>query len=150
MPVCHLNITYISIPIDITGENNVKMQMITSIIAVEVHPGQLLKATTDTCPEKVAMAARDGDVRNMCGHLVSLVIANKGLENTPLALLANHVQTALLTMQAATSGHAPPGAPGYVHRGSAAAGFVLECLVTLPKVIVAEIASKVGIASLGR
>ena len=83
--------------------------MTTSVLALETRPGTLLKITCDTSPEKFASATLQGSVSDTCGHLVSLVINNKGLENTPLVLLGNHVKTALLKMQASEGASHVPG-----------------------------------------
>ena len=83
--------------------------MTTSFLALETSPGKLLKITADTSNEKFAQAAAEADVATLCGHLVSLVVLNKGPERTPLALLGNHVQTALLKMNAANVSSEVPG-----------------------------------------
>ncbi len=88
-----------------------KATMTTSVLALETKPGVLLKLTCDTTPEKFAKATLAGNVSSTCGHLVSLVVSNKGLENTPLVLLGNHVKTALLKMQAS---EAPAHVPGKI------------------------------------
>lgn len=71
----------------------------TNILALETSPGTLLKLSCHTSADQFAAAAKSGDVTGTCGHLASLVAINKGLENTPTALLANHMNTALLTMR---------------------------------------------------
>ena len=76
--------------------------VITKLVAMETKPGTLLKLTADTSNDIFATAAVAGDVSTTCGHLVSLVAANKGIQNTPLALLGNHLKTGLLKIQAAT------------------------------------------------
>ena len=86
-----------------------KVTMTTSFLALESKPGKLLKITTDTSNEKFAQAVSACDVAATCGHLASLVVLNKGPERTPLALLGNHVQTALLKMQAEDSASDVPG-----------------------------------------
>ena len=83
--------------------------MTTSFAAFETGPGKLLKTTADTSNEKFAQAADRCDVSALCGHLVSLIVLNKGPERTPLALLSNHVQTALLKMNAASLPSDVPG-----------------------------------------
>ena len=117
--------------------------MTTNVMALETEPGRLLRITTDSSPDKIASAAMSRDVRNLCGYLVSLIVSSKGLENTPLALIANHVKTALLQMQAKSVTLAAPGAPGFGNQTYPAAEFILECLVMLPKTIASEIANKV-------
>ena len=90
------------------SENGGKFNLTTNILALETQPGLLLKLTCDTSPEKFATAAQHGDVTATCGHLTSLVVMNRGVHNTPLALLANHLKTALLFQQA-TGGTANTG-----------------------------------------
>ena len=77
--------------------------MTTNLMALETKPGTLLKVTCDTSADRFLSAARKGDVTDTCGHLVSLVITNKGVDGTPLALLGNHIKTALFTMQSTKS-----------------------------------------------
>ena len=77
--------------------------MTTNLMALEAVPGTLLKVTCDSAAEKFASAVPTADVVAVCGHLVSLIVTNKGLENTPLALLGNYVRTGLLKMQASAS-----------------------------------------------
>ena len=86
-----------------------KAAITTSFAAFETGPGKLLKITTDTSNDKFSQAAAAGDVGELCGHLVSLIVLNKGPERTPLALLGNHVQTALLKMNAADASSDVPG-----------------------------------------
>ena len=70
--------------------------MMTSVLALETSPGTLLRVSSNTTPEAFATAAAAADVAGTCGHLVSLVVANRGMSNMPQALLANHMMTALL------------------------------------------------------
>lgn len=84
--------------------------MTTNILALEVRPGTLLKLTSDSSPDKFLSAAQRGDASGTCGHLVSIMAANKGVDGTPMALLGNHVKTALYTMQTA-----PSDDPGKYH-----------------------------------
>ena len=86
-----------------------KAAITTSFAAFETGPGKLLKITADTSNDKFAQATAAGDVGELCGHLVSLIVLNKGPERTPLALLGNHVQTALLKMNAADASSDVPG-----------------------------------------
>lgn len=74
--------------------------MTTSILALEVRPGTLLRLTSDTSTEKFAEAAAARDVTGTCGHLVSLLTVNHGLEGVPLALLGNSFETALHKIRA--------------------------------------------------
>lgn len=77
-----------------------KISLTTTFLGFEVGPGKFLKITTDTSNEKFAQATAAGEVANMCGQLVSLIVLNKGPERTPFALLGNHVQTLLHKLQA--------------------------------------------------
>lgn len=79
------------------------MQMMTNILAIETRPGVLLKVTAETSANHVAKSAEAKDVNNTCGHLVSVIVSNRGVDNAPLALLGNNIQTALLKMQAESS-----------------------------------------------
>lgn len=82
-------------------EGTKKKMMSTSILALEVRPGTLLKLTSDTSTDKFAEAAAARDVTGTCGHLLSLLTVNHGLEGVPLALLGNSFETALLKIRAA-------------------------------------------------
>ncbi len=86
-----------------------KTLMTTSFLALETSPNKLIKITANTSKDKFAQAAESGDVAGLCGHLVSLVLLNKGPERTPLALLGNHVQTALLQLHANDTSSDVPG-----------------------------------------
>ncbi len=77
-----------------------KVLLKTDILALEVRPGTLLRITSNTSPEIFQAAAMRCDARAVAGHLVSIIATNHGLEAAPLALLANHIQSALLTLQA--------------------------------------------------
>uniref|UniRef100_A0A8C4QJJ8 Uncharacterized protein n=1 Tax=Eptatretus burgeri TaxID=7764 RepID=A0A8C4QJJ8_EPTBU len=72
---------------DITGE----------LLALEVRLGVLLRLDAHPSPDKFSNAARDGDFVMAAGQLVSIVAAD-GISHSPLALLANHVETALSSM----------------------------------------------------
>lgn len=74
--------------------------MSTSVLALETRPGVLLKITSDSSPDIFASALLRRDVRETCGHLVSLVVTNNGIENTGLLLLGNHVKMAIIKIQA--------------------------------------------------
>lgn len=84
----------------ISDEAQKKKTLFTNILALEVRPGVLLKLTNDTSPEMFAKAAADRDVSRTCGHLVSLIAVNCGVEHTPLALLGNNFRAALLQIHA--------------------------------------------------
>jgi hypothetical protein len=65
---------------------------------LETEPGVLLKITAKTGIEMFRQYALSGDVILTCGHLVSLVVENKGLKSMSMELLANHMQSALFDM----------------------------------------------------
>ena len=74
--------------------------MTTHIVAMETKPGALLKLTANTSPGKFEEAVSAGSVQDTCGHLLSLLAVNKGIDNLPMPLLGNHVKSALIRMQA--------------------------------------------------
>lgn len=57
-------------------------------------PGSLLRITSHTGDKHFAAAAALLDPVGTAGHLVSMVVAD-GPVNTPLALLANHMESSL-------------------------------------------------------
>ena len=99
----------------------------TDIIAIEVHPGKLLRLTTKTDPERFAAAAMASDVAGTCGHLISLIALNGGLGNAPIALLSNHFKTALLKLNSKQSDSKSSQ--------KTLALFVLDCLTTVPLMV---------------
>ncbi|GFO25015.1 tudor domain-containing protein, partial [Plakobranchus ocellatus] len=80
-------------------------------MALEVAPGKLLKICTFSGPEQFVAALEAEDPKLAAGHLVSLIVSNKGVEGAPLALLANHVKTKLLSLHAQSSAFSTPGGP---------------------------------------
>ncbi|XP_072339919.1 uncharacterized protein [Scyliorhinus torazame] len=81
------------------GEKAVHLSLESSAVlndlaALEVKPGVLLRLTTESNPKLFAQAAKLCDPKGTAGHLVSIVVTD-GLRNAPLALLANHMETAL-------------------------------------------------------
>ena len=80
-----------------------KKTVTTDIQALEIKPGKLIKLVSQTSTEKFEAALANSDVVGTCGHLVSLVVSNKGLENMPLALMANHMKTALYKLHASSA-----------------------------------------------
>ncbi|XP_069113795.1 uncharacterized protein [Argopecten irradians] len=125
-----------------------KRLMTTNILALETKPGKFLKLTSQTSPDIFEQFLIDRDVTGVCGHLLSLVVSNRGLDNTPLALLTNHLKTALFTMQGSESSHSLPGAPP-MSSPNAAVKFVLACLVKLPIRSCVSLADKVFLEPLG-
>lgn len=57
-------------------------------------PGLLLRVTSHTGDKHFAAAAASLEPVGTAGHLVSMVVAD-GPVNTPLALLANHMESSL-------------------------------------------------------
>ena len=76
----------------------------TDLAALEVRPGTLLRLTSLTSAEKFAKVTLEGNARLTAGHLMSLIALSHGVEKAPLALLGNHVKTALLMMQSNDTG----------------------------------------------
>uniref|UniRef100_UPI00358DDEA2 uncharacterized protein n=1 Tax=Myxine glutinosa TaxID=7769 RepID=UPI00358DDEA2 len=99
---------------DITGE----------LLALEVRPGILLRLDTHPSPDKFSNAARDGDFVMAAGQLISIVAAD-GISHSPLALLANHMETALSSMCIGVGDE-------NVISSNRAADFVLSCLHRFP------------------
>lgn len=69
-------------------------------MALETKPGKLVKIVSSTSIEDVINALKNRDVVAMTGHLVSMVVVYKGIENMPLALLARHIHNELIQMHA--------------------------------------------------
>ncbi|XP_041376442.1 protein NO VEIN-like isoform X2 [Gigantopelta aegis] len=123
----------------------------TDIQALEVKPGKLLKLASQTSTEKFGAALALNDVIGTCGHLVSLVVSNKGLENMPLALMANHMKTALYKLHASSVIAQSPGAPPLnSSETDPAVCFVLACLTVLPLRICLAVADQVFLETLGQ
>ena len=119
----------------ISFENKQKI-LTTDIIAIEIYPGKLLRLTTKTDPDMFAAAAIAADVAGTCGHLISLIALNGGLENTPLALLRNHFETALLKMNSQQPLlKADLKSNKEIMNNCQIASFVLDCLTTVPLVV---------------
>ena len=79
------------------------------IAAMETKPGVLLKLTSHTSTELFEEALTMKNARNACGQLMSLIVANKGLTNSPLALLANQMRSHLFAMHASDPSKSLPG-----------------------------------------
>ena len=75
----------------------------TSLLALETSPDHFLRLCAQSTPESFAAAAADADVATTCGHLVSVVALNGGVHLAPIALLSNHMKTALFTQHASDS-----------------------------------------------
>ena len=101
-----------------------------SLVVMETSPGVLLRVTTDTSPEIFKECACRGDAVGAAGHLVSMVMMNGGVSNTPVALLANHVQSSLASMAA-------------LEEPDRRCDFVLECLVRMPSKLAQTVGTKV-------
>lgn len=100
-----------------------------SLVVMETSPGVLLRVTTTTSPEIFKECACCGDSVGAAGHLVSMVMVNGGVANTPVALLANHVQSSLASMA--------------VLGDDRRCDFVLECLVRMPFKLAQAVGTKV-------
>ena len=103
-----------------------------SMVVMETSPGVLIRVTTNTSPEIFKDCACRGDAIGAAGHLVSMVMVNCGVANTPVALLANHVQSSLASM-------ASPDKGGYDRLYD----FVLKCLVRMPRRLSQAVGTKV-------
>lgn len=104
-----------------------------SLVVMETSPGVLLRVTTKTSPEIFKECTCRGDVVGAAGHLVSMVMLNGSVANTPVALLANHVKSALASMAA------QDGCDLRSH-------FILECLVRMPRKLAQAVGTKVWLA----
>ncbi|XDV25913.1 hypothetical protein PO909_029739, partial [Leuciscus waleckii] len=117
----------------------------TELRALEVSPGVLLRVTTDTSDKHFSESAQALDPVGTAGHLVSIVVSD-GIPNTPTALLANHMESALnlAVAQAAI-------APGeYEYSYSGVARFVLECIAKMPTRICKELLQQVFLEPLSK
>uniref|UniRef100_UPI00398E4A41 uncharacterized protein isoform X2 n=1 Tax=Pristiophorus japonicus TaxID=55135 RepID=UPI00398E4A41 len=119
--------------------------VLNDLIALEVKPGVMLRLTTDTCPELFAQAAKSRDPAGAAGHLVSIVTAD-GLRNAPLALLANHVETAL----AAIGGSEVNFLETEGVSSNLSARFILDCLIRIPVRLCKSLLQKVFLEPFSR
>ncbi|XP_022793492.1 uncharacterized protein LOC111332406 isoform X4 [Stylophora pistillata] len=103
-----------------------------SVVVMETNPGVLLRVTTHTSAETFRECVFRGDVIGAAGHLVSIVIVNGGVANTPVALLANYVHFSLASMGADDEGDCDQRPT-----------FVLECLNRMPLRLARVIGTKV-------
>ena len=103
-----------------------------SLVVMETSPGVLIRVTANTSPNMFKECACRGDVVGAAGHLVSMVMVNGGVANTPVALLANYVQSSLASMASRD---------GYDRCSS----FVLECLVRMPRRLAQAVGTKVWV-----
>ncbi|XP_051958401.1 uncharacterized protein wu:fj29h11 isoform X1 [Xyrauchen texanus] len=117
----------------------------TELLALEVIPGVLLRVTAETGDKHFAKAAQALDPVSTAGHLVSIVVAD-GIPNTPTALLANHMESALNV--AVAQEDITTGEDGYSY--SAVARFVLECITQMPTRICKELLQQVFLEPLSK
>ena len=103
---------------------------------METSPGVHLRVTMDTSPDMFRECTRHRDVIGATGHLVSMVVMNGGVSNTPVALLANHVQSSLASMVVDDRGDSD-------HRST----FVLKCLTRMPLRLAQAVGAKVCIST---
>ncbi|KAM3842547.1 uncharacterized protein ACN63O_022346, partial [Diretmus argenteus] len=101
----------------------------TDLVALEVSPGLLLRITTATGDKFFSRAALSLDPVAAAGHLVSIMVAD-GVVNAPMALLANHMQSALAVAMAKED--VSQDAEGDVSCYGAVARFLLESLIRIP------------------
>ncbi|XP_067914661.1 uncharacterized protein wu:fj29h11 isoform X3 [Heterodontus francisci] len=119
--------------------------VLNDLIAIEVKPGVLLRLTTETSPEHFAQAVKLHDPVETAGHLVSIVAAD-GLKNAPLALLANHVETAL----AAFGGLEANLLVTEDIASNLSAKFILDCLIRIPVRLCKSLLQKVFLEPFSR
>ncbi|XP_056326181.1 uncharacterized protein wu:fj29h11 isoform X1 [Danio aesculapii] len=117
----------------------------TELLALEVSPGVLLRVTSKTGDKHFSDAAQALDPLRTAGHLVSMAVAD-GIPNTPTALLANHMESALNVGVAQEE--ISPGDDGYSY--STVAQFVLECLTLIPTRICKELLQQVFLEPLSK
>ncbi|XP_042590813.1 uncharacterized protein LOC109099997 isoform X2 [Cyprinus carpio] len=117
----------------------------TELLALEVSPGVLLRVTADTDDKHFSEATQALDPVGTAGHLVSIVVAY-GIPNTPTALLANHMESAL-NVAVAQEG-IRPGEDGYSY--GRVAQFVLECVALMPTRICKELLQQVFLEPLSK
>lgn len=122
----------------------------TDIIALETEPGRLLRLVSFTSPGQYEAAVSGGDARAACGHLASLVAGNRGLEHTPLALLANHTKTALFALHTSAMAGGPGGPGQPASMTDPAIRFVLSCLLLLPHRLCIAVANQVFLEPLAQ
>lgn len=129
-------------------QDNGQKIITTDIVALETEPGRMLRLVSTTSPNHFLEAANRADAKAVCGHLASLVMGNRGVEHTPLALLANHTRSALFTLHTSTD---VPGAPGQTSPTvDPAIEFVLHCLLLLPLKLCVAVANQVLLEPLGQ
>ncbi|XP_056016364.1 uncharacterized protein LOC125663893 [Ostrea edulis] len=124
--------------------------MNTDFIALESSPGEYLKLVSSTSPEKFCASVQERVPRDVSGHLMSMVVWNKGVENIPIALLANHVREELFKMHGEASKDCVPGAPSGCQPREDTVHFVRDCLLTLPVKTCAILASQMFLEPLGQ
>ncbi|CAI9734952.1 Hypothetical predicted protein [Octopus vulgaris] len=117
----------------------------TDFMVLETEPGKYLKIISETSVEKFSAACSTSDVINTCGHLVSLIVHNKGLAMTPFAYLSNILQTQLFTLNNDTNSKQDDEK----YTGNPAK-FVLDCLLRLPIQICVSVANKMFLEPLGK
>ncbi|KAL1263883.1 hypothetical protein QQF64_004238, partial [Cirrhinus molitorella] len=117
----------------------------TELLALEVSPGVLLRVTANTGEKHFSEAAQDLDPVGTAGHLVSIVVAN-GIPNTPTALLANHMESALHVAVAQEEISLREDSYSY----SGVAQFVLECITLMPTRICKELLQQVFLEPLSK
>ena len=79
------------------------------MVALESKAGTLMKIAGNTSVDHFKDALNVRDVSTTCGHLVSLLVSSKGIENMPLALLSGYMKTALIQMHAEDELSETPG-----------------------------------------
>ncbi|XP_055892730.1 uncharacterized protein LOC106068793 isoform X2 [Biomphalaria glabrata] len=111
--------------------------------ALEVEPGKFLKVNACASVERFVQALEKDDPLEAAGQLVSLIVANKGIENTPLALVTNHLKTKLISLHALSTAAITPGGPPVSGTVDRAVQFITSMLLKLPIRICVAIANQV-------
>ncbi|KAK0061751.1 protein NO VEIN isoform X6, partial [Biomphalaria pfeifferi] len=113
--------------------------------ALEVMPGKFLKLSACTTVEHFVRAVQRDDPYEVAGQLVSLIVANKGIENTPLVLVTNHLKTKLISLHALSTAAFTPatGSSPVSVAVDQAVQFVTFILLRLPVRMCVAIANQV-------
>ncbi|XP_028845943.1 uncharacterized protein LOC114796163 isoform X2 [Denticeps clupeoides] len=108
----------------------------TDLLALEVAPGVILRATSCTSDSLFSEAAQILDPIGTAGHLVSIVMSH-GVQNAPIPLLANHMKSSLaaaVAQQVSPNAVYFPAICGESEEKSYGriASFILECIFRIP------------------
>ena len=79
----------------ILSDNNESCELTTTVCALEVKPGVLIRVDSNSTPAHFNVSTSERNVLETCTHLVSIIASNKGVDKTPLSLLGSNVESAL-------------------------------------------------------